>query len=52
MAYDSHVLSALPEVTVHDMNEDWDFLVLACDGIWDVLTNQVKAAINQTLYEK
>lgn len=35
------LLLALPEVSVHDLSEDWDFLVLACDGIWDVLTNQV-----------
>jgi serine/threonine protein phosphatase PrpC len=32
----------LPEVTVHDLTEEWDFMVLACDGIWDVLTNQVR----------
>lgn len=31
---------ALPEVTVHDLSEEWDFIVLGCDGIWDVLTNQ------------
>lgn len=41
---EQQIVTALPEVTVHDMNEDWDFLVLACDGIWDVLTNQ--AVIN------
>lgn len=22
------------------ITEDWEFLVLACDGIWDVMTNQ------------
>lgn len=36
------IFAALPEVSVHEINEDWDFLVLACDGIWDVLTNQVR----------
>lgn len=35
---------ALPEVSVHDLTDEWDFIVLACDGVWDVLTNQ--AVIN------
>lgn len=37
---EQQIVTALPEVSVHDLSEDWDFLVLACDGIWDVLTNQ------------
>lgn len=41
---EQQIVTALPEVTVHDLNEDWEFMVLACDGIWDVLTNQ--AVIN------
>lgn len=35
-------ISALPEVTIHDLSDDWEFIVLACDGIWDVLSNQVR----------
>ena len=27
-------------MVVHDLVPDHEFLVLACDGIWDVLTNQ------------
>jgi serine/threonine protein phosphatase PrpC len=34
------LFAALPEVTVHDLSEEWDFIVIGCDGIWDVLTNQ------------
>ena len=30
---------ALPDVTVHDINTDLEFVVVACDGIWDVLSN-------------
>lgn len=33
-------LAALPEVRKLDVTEDWEFVVLACDGIWDVMTNE------------
>ena len=32
---------AYPDVTVNDVTSDWEFIVLACDGIWDVMTSQV-----------
>jgi serine/threonine protein phosphatase PrpC len=32
---------AYPDVEVRDVNPDWEFLVIACDGIWDVMTNEV-----------
>lgn len=31
---------AWPDIEVRNLSEDWDFLVLACDGIWDVLSNE------------
>ena len=34
-------LLAYPDVEECEVDEDWEFLVLACDGIWDVLSNQV-----------
>lgn len=34
------IVSAEPEVQMTEVTEDWDFLLLACDGIWDVLSNQ------------
>ncbi len=33
-------LKAYPDVTILDLTPDYEFIVLACDGIWDVLTNE------------
>lgn len=32
-------LSAYPDVEIHDVDGTWDFVLLASDGIWDVLSN-------------
>jgi len=37
---ESQMISSKPEVQVHEVEEDLMFIVLACDGIWDVLSNQ------------
>ncbi|XP_022091548.1 probable protein phosphatase 2C T23F11.1 [Acanthaster planci] len=37
---EEQIVIAVPDVTVNDIRPDHEFLVLACDGIWDVLTNQ------------
>ena len=34
------MISMKPDVVVHEVGEDLMFVVLACDGIWDVLGNQ------------
>lgn len=34
------LLTANPDVTVNEMTDDVEFMLLACDGIWDVMTNQ------------
>lgn len=43
MALSSNILyfSAFPDVLVRQLNEDWEFIVIACDGIWEVLSNEV-----------
>jgi len=37
---EEQIVIAYPEVIVKDIEEDHEFILLACDGIWDVLSNQ------------
>lgn len=37
---EDQIVTAYPDVEVRDITEDWEFLILACDGIWDVMTNE------------
>ncbi|XP_072040911.1 probable protein phosphatase 2C T23F11.1 isoform X2 [Amphiura filiformis] len=37
---EEQIVIAVPDVTVNNLSTDYEFIVLACDGIWDVLTNQ------------
>uniref|UniRef100_T1H1I2 protein-serine/threonine phosphatase n=1 Tax=Megaselia scalaris TaxID=36166 RepID=T1H1I2_MEGSC len=37
---EEQIVTAYPDVEVREITDDWDFLVLACDGIWDVLSNE------------
>jgi len=37
---EEQIVTAMPDVTVERITTDTEFLVLACDGIWDVLSNQ------------
>lgn len=32
--------SAYPEVQSYEITPDWEFVVVACDGIWDVMSNE------------
>lgn len=34
------IVTAYPDVEKREITEDWEFLVLACDGIWDVMSNE------------
>lgn len=37
---EQQIITADPDVTCHEITEDDEFLVVACDGIWDCLTSQ------------
>lgn len=37
---DQQIVSPCPDVTDLELTDDVDFLVLACDGIWDVLSSE------------
>lgn len=40
LAPEEQMISAMPDVKVLTLNEDHDFMVIACDGIWNVLSSQ------------
>lgn len=37
---ENQIVSGVPDVVIRELSPDWQFLLLACDGIWDVLSNQ------------
>ncbi|KAH8349613.1 hypothetical protein KR084_002736 [Drosophila pseudotakahashii] len=36
---EEQIVTANPDVEIRDLNEDWEFVLLACDGIWDVMSS-------------
>lgn len=37
---EQQIVTAFPDVTVHDFSDDDEFVVIACDGIWDCQSSQ------------
>lgn len=37
---EEQMISALPDIKVLTLNEDHEFMVIACDGIWNVMSSQ------------
>ncbi|KAL3224459.1 hypothetical protein MRX96_026575 [Rhipicephalus microplus] len=37
---EEQIVTAYPDVIVKDLTPDHEFILLACDGIWDVLSNE------------
>jgi len=40
LAPEQQIVTAYPDVTVHNISDDDEFLVVACDGIWDCQSSQ------------
>merc|ERR1712126_21617 len=40
LSQSDQIVTCDPDVEQTVIESDWDFLLLACDGIWDVLSNQ------------
>lgn len=40
LAPEAQIVTAFPDVEVHDLTDDDEFLVVACDGIWDCQSSQ------------
>jgi len=43
LAADQQLVSAEPDIIVHQRSQDDAFIVLACDGVWDVMTSKACA---------
>ncbi|EAW07902.1 PP2C family serine/threonine-protein phosphatase [Aspergillus clavatus NRRL 1] len=37
---EQQIVTAYPDVTIHEVTDDDEFLVIACDGIWDCQSSQ------------
>ncbi|EIM86041.1 PP2C-domain-containing protein [Stereum hirsutum FP-91666 SS1] len=49
---EKQIITADPDVIAHDITDDDEFLVLACDGIWDCLSSQqVIDVVRLQIYE-
>ncbi|PHZ15032.1 PP2C-domain-containing protein [Rhizopus microsporus ATCC 52813] len=49
---EQQVVTADPDITKHKITEKDEFMVLACDGIWDCMTNQeVASFVRQQIAE-
>lgn len=34
------MVTPLPDIIIHDRTKDDKFIVVGCDGVWDVMTNE------------
>ena len=41
-----------PEINIYDISEDDRFIVIASDGVWDYISNDVAARLIEPFYEE
>nr|CCA15540.1 hypothetical protein ALNC14_016830 [Albugo laibachii Nc14] len=51
LKFPSPIVSAEPEITAFDVEEEDLFIVIACDGIWDVMSNEEVVEIGLRLFD-
>jgi len=40
LAVEEQMITCVPEIKVEKIDKNTEFVIIACDGIWDCLTNQ------------
>lgn len=40
LAVEDQMITCVPDITIQKVDKNTEFLIIACDGIWDCLTNQ------------
>jgi protein phosphatase 2C family protein 2/3 len=45
---------AYPDICFQNLTDDYEFIIMACDGVWDVLTNEkalefVRTRVSQSI---
>lgn len=46
-------MTCFPDIQVEPINNDTQFVLLACDGVWDVVTSQEAITyVHQFVYNK
>lgn len=43
-------VSPIPDIVVHQRSSDDEFVLLACDGVWDVLSNEEAVAYTKSIF--
>ena len=50
---ENQIITANPDILIEDLNNECDFIVIACDGIWDCLSNcDICNFIKEKLFSK
>ncbi len=40
LSAEDQMITAYPDVVIENLTEDCEFMIIACDGVWDCKTNQ------------